>query len=191
MTIPTESGCEKQYYDKASGLCMGAYDCVHRGSDLKCRLYTGKPGAPGSQKRVKVVEATPDEDTKVGLKPAQGMPPAVPATEPAPPEPAPAAPTLQQCFEGGNQYLKDGYCLAESCPHQTRVKLLADEFRKELPKCVAHLIEDCCIDGSKSLYNEFPPCCLATGVVECPHQVSGIKDNIGGVEVFYCERYEA
>jgi hypothetical protein len=307
MTVPTENGCEWQYYDRASGMCMGAYDCMHRDGELKCRYYVGKASAPGSKKKAKVVEASPADETRDNLAPtrtrlpaqkpappksastsripvaappkpvsasripaaappkpvsAPRMPvptpakaepippepepippepepvplepepippepapvaaepapappepepappepapappepepappepePAPPEPEPAPPEPVPAGPTIQECFEGGKQYLKDGYCLADSCPHQTKVRLPVDAQKKELPKCVAHLIEGCCVDGSMDLFGEFPPCCLATGVAECPHQVAGMQDNIGGVVVFYCERYEA
>jgi hypothetical protein len=194
MGIPTESGCDKQYFDK-SGICLSAYECAHKGEELKCLLYT-KPSAPR-----KMVVAAPHEETKIGLPPVK--PAAKPVREISSLMPKivleKPKPTSEDCANGGKNYFKltskGGVCIAESCPYRTKFTVEitvrkggADE-KKELPICIAHSIDGCLADGNKSLFHEGANGCIAAGIAECPEQDTESTNSMDDVVVCFCRKY--
>jgi hypothetical protein len=193
MGIPTESGCERQYFDRPSGMCMGAYDCAYKGAELECLLYTRK-----TRVQNKVIEARPDEETKVGLAPVKNAHASQPITSLVP---AVQAATIEDCFNGGKQFLrKEGFCVVESsCPYQTPIKIPKPVKQggqivgKDLPKCVAYCIWGCAIEGNRSLYMGSPPCCMATGVKggDCEYRDDETAQPIGDIRVAFCKKSEA
>ena len=195
MGIPTESGCERQFFDQQLGICMGAYDCQHRGDELECLFYTRKTSAPRVQK---VIEARPDEETRVGLPAVKTAHASQPITALVP---AVQTATIEACFNDGKQYLRiGGFCVAEStCPYQTpskiekNVKQGGQIVKKELPKCVAYCIWGCAVEGNRSLYMGSPPCCMATGVKggDCEYRDDETAQPIGDIRVAFCKKSEA
>jgi hypothetical protein len=152
---------DKAFYAEETGKCIVKDYCPFRRVDDTCRRYG----------------QTRTGDTSTMQRAVQ---------EQIPP------PSTDLCYEGGKQYLRHGFCIAASCKFQTAVKLpvKTTQGEKEMPKCIAHCIEGCIIDGDKSLFIGTPACCMATGKAECEHQVKEISDNFRGVPVVYCKKYE-
>ncbi len=182
-TDPNDRG-----FYKKDGTCGTDAYCPFRAKDQKCKRH--KPNDSGIVR--KVVEAGFGEETKGNLEPVKDPNASQPISSLIPK----VAPTGDDCFNGGMQYFKGGYCIAKECPYQTEIKMgkrvkQGDEIVKmELPKCVAHCLFGCAIDGDKSLYIEDAQCCMATGRGEkCEHQDEQVAQFLGDTRVVFCKKY--
>jgi hypothetical protein len=179
-------------YDKITQKCTTPDKCPYRISEgSECRKY-GPPQGSNSGVR-KVIEADPHEETKGDLKPVEDPNASQPITSLVP---IVQTATPEDCANGGKQFYRGSYCFYEkACPYKTlvtfpkSVKKDGKIDKKDLPKCVAHCIEDCMFNDKKTLFMGSPPCCIATGIAECEYQDKETSEFLGDVKLDFCNKY--